>query len=101
MLSSIPSGKKIIFDITDTIIPIEIHLIQSKIQLSIFNLEENTFSDPILIGNNYLILKINEIKEIPVKINKEKELEKMIMIETSKQLDKFANIFSKKIIDYN
>ena len=41
MLSKIPSGNIIIFDITATIIPIEIHLIQSKIQLSIFNLEEN------------------------------------------------------------
>ena len=42
VLSKIPSGNIIIFDITATIIPIEIHLIQSKIQLSIFNLEENT-----------------------------------------------------------
>ena len=41
VLSKIPSGNIIIFDITATIIPIEIHLIQSKIQLSIFNLEEN------------------------------------------------------------
>ena len=41
VLSNIPSGNKIIFEITATIIPIEIHLIQSKIQLSIFNLEEN------------------------------------------------------------
>ena len=41
VLSNIPSGNKIIFDITATIIPIEIHLIQSKIQLSIRNLEEN------------------------------------------------------------
>ena len=41
VLSNIPSGNTIIFDITATIIPIEIHLIQSKIQLSIFNLEEN------------------------------------------------------------
>ena len=41
VLCNIPSGNTIIFDITDTIIPIEIHLIQSKIQLSICNLEEN------------------------------------------------------------
>ena len=41
VLSKIPSGNTIIFDIIATIIPIEIHLIQSKIQLSICNLEEN------------------------------------------------------------
>ena len=41
VLSNIPSGNTIIFEITATIIPIEIHLIHSKIQLSIRNLEEN------------------------------------------------------------
>ena len=41
VLANIPSGNTIIFEITATIIPIEIHLIQSKIQLSICNLEEN------------------------------------------------------------
>ena len=41
MSSNIPSGNTIIFDITATIIPIEIHLIQSKTQLSMRNLEEN------------------------------------------------------------
>ena len=61
------------------------------------NLEQNSNSPVIEIGNNYLILKINEIKEIPVKIDKKRELEKLIMIETSKQLDKFSNIFYNKI----
>ena len=41
VLFNIPSGNIIIFDITATIIPIEIHLIQSKIQLSILSLDEN------------------------------------------------------------
>ena len=41
VFSNIPSGNTIIFDITATIIPIEIHFIQSKIQLSIRNLVEN------------------------------------------------------------
>ena len=61
------------------------------------NLKQNSNSPVIEIGNNYLILKINEIKETPVKIDKKKELDKMIMIETSKQLDKFSNIFYNKI----
>tara|TARA_B100001989_G_C24208964_1_gene302095 strand:- start:101 stop:385 length:285 start_codon:yes stop_codon:yes gene_type:complete len=41
VFSNIPSGNIIIFDITATIIPMEIHLIQSNIQLSTLNLEEN------------------------------------------------------------
>jgi len=61
------------------------------------NLKVNSYSDPIKIDNNYLILKINDIKEISVKVDKQKELDKMIMIETSKQLDKFSNIFYNKI----
>tara|TARA_B100001057_G_scaffold64279_1_gene57919 strand:- start:2038 stop:2973 length:936 start_codon:yes stop_codon:yes gene_type:complete len=61
------------------------------------NLKINSHSDPIKVGNNYLILKINNVKETNIKIDKQKELNKMIMIETSKQLDKFSNIFYNKI----
>ena len=68
-----------------------------EINRELDNLEVNSFSSPIKIGNNYLILKINEIKKVPVKIDKQKELEKMIMIETSKQLEKFSSIFYNKI----
>ena len=68
-----------------------------EINRELDTLEVNSFSSPIKIGNNYLILKINEIKKVPVKIDKQKELEKMIMIETSKQLEKFSSIFYNKI----
>ncbi len=61
------------------------------------NLKINSHSDPIKVGNNYLILKINNVKETNIKIDEQKELNKMIMIETSKQLDKFSNIFYNKI----
>ena len=37
---NIPSGKNIIFDITAIIIPIDTHLIQSNIQLSVFRLDD-------------------------------------------------------------
>ena len=68
-----------------------------EINRELENLKINSYSNPIKIDNNYLILKINDIKEITVKIDKKKELNKMIMIETSKQLDKFSNIFYNKI----
>ena len=68
-----------------------------EINRELKNLKINSYSDPIKIDNNYLILKINDIKEISVKVDKQKELDKMIMIETSKQLDKFSNIFYNKI----
>ena len=68
-----------------------------EINQELKNLKINSHSTPIKIDNNYLILKINDIKEIALEINKQKELDKMIMIETSKQLDKFSNIFYNKI----
>ena len=61
------------------------------------NLEENEHSDPILIGNNLLILKVNGTKKTSLEINKEKELDRMIISETTKQLDKYSNIFYNKI----
>ena len=71
--------------------------LSSEINSELENLKINSYSNPIKIDNNYLILKINDIKQITVKIDKQKELDKMIMIETSKQLDKFSNIFYNKI----
>ena len=71
--------------------------LSSEINRELENLKINSYSSPIKIDNNYLILKINDIKEIRVKIDKQKELDKMIMIETSKQLDKFSNILYNKI----
>ena len=61
------------------------------------NLKINSFSSPIKIGNNYLILKINDMREVAVEFDRQKELDRMIMSETSKQLDKFSNIFYNKV----
>jgi len=68
-----------------------------EINRELQNLKINSHSNPIKIGNNYLILKINDIREKTVEFDKQKELNKMIMSETSKQLDKFSNIFYNKI----
>jgi peptidyl-prolyl cis-trans isomerase SurA len=64
---------------------------------AIQDLKENEYSQPIQIGNNFLILKMNKIKKTSLKINKDKELEKMIVNETTKQLNKYSNIFYNKI----
>ena len=61
------------------------------------NLKVNEPSSPIKLGNNILLLKINDTRKLPNKINKKAELDKMIFVETSKQLEKFSNIFYNKI----
>ena len=61
------------------------------------SLEKNEYSIPLQIDNNFLIFKINDIREVKTEINKDKELNKMIYSETTKQLDRFSNIFYNKI----
>lgn len=71
--------------------------LSKEINKNLKKLKENSYSEPIQLGNNFLILKINEIKKVPIEIDKKKELDKIVMIETTKQLDKFSNIFYDKI----
>jgi len=61
------------------------------------SIEINEYSSPLQIDNNFLIFKINETRKIQIEIDKEKELDKMIFIETTKQLNKFSNIFYNKL----
>ena len=53
-------------------------------------------TDVIKIGNNFIILKIEEIDESKLVIDKAEELEKMIKFETNKQLNQFSRIFFDK-----
>ncbi len=68
-------------------------LILEKIE----KLNQDQFSEPIKINNSYLIIKVNQKKELKNKINLEKELEKLINLETNKQLNNFSNIFYKRL----
>jgi len=71
--------------------------LSQEINKNLKGLKENSYSNPIQIGNNFLIVKINKIKQVPIEVDKKKELDKIVMIETTKQLDKFSNIFYNKI----
>ena len=65
-------------------------------------INENEYTDIIQIGNNYLILKIDQIKMSKIQINKDEELEKLIKFETNKQLNQFSRIyFDKSKINYS
>ena len=73
---------------------------QNNLSEQIFNkLNEKSkgdFTDIINIGNNYLILKIEDIKEITIEVDKNEETKKMIKFETNKQLNQFSRIFFNK-----
>ena len=64
---------------------------------SLKDLNVQDYSSPLKINNNYFIFKINDIRKIEIEIDKKKELDRMIFVETSKQLEKFSNIFYNKI----
>tara|TARA_B100000029_G_scaffold226771_1_gene224542 strand:- start:2287 stop:3222 length:936 start_codon:yes stop_codon:yes gene_type:complete len=74
------------------------NLISDKLKM----LKEGEYSDIIQIGNSYLLLKVDQIKISEIKINKQKELNKLIQLETNKQLNQFSRIyFNKSKINYS
>ena len=60
-------------------------------------LTQDQFSEPIKVNNSYLIIKVNQKKELKNKVNLEKELEKLINLETNRQLNNFSIIFYKRL----
>ncbi len=73
------------------------NILSNQIIEKLKDLNINDHSSPLKINNNFFIFKINEKRKVQVEINKKKELNKMILIETSRQLEKFSNIYYNKI----
>ncbi len=71
--------------------------ISKRILENIEKLNPEQFSKPIKVNNSYLIIKVNQKRELKNKINLEKELEKLIKLETNRQLNNFSNIFYKRL----
>ncbi len=71
--------------------------ISKQIIEKIENLNLEQISDPIKVNNSFLIIKVNQKKELKNKIDLEKELEKLINIETNRQLNNFSIIFYKRL----
>lgn len=55
------------------------------------------FTKPIKIANGYLILKINDRKEINQELDQDKILSRLIEFERNKQYDQFSKIYFNKI----
>ena len=60
-------------------------------------MKKNQVSEPLKFPNGYLILTINEKKEMKQNITFEKEYEELIMFEKNKQLNQFSLLFYKKL----
>ena len=65
------------------------------------NKKKNQYTDIIQVGNNFLILMLDDIKFTKIKINKDVELKKLINFEKNRQLNQFSKIyFNKSKINY-
>ncbi len=73
-----------------------------KILEELYKIKSGEITDIIKIGNNFLILKIEEIKKNKIEIDNEIKLKEMIDFERNRQLNQFSNIYFNKIkINYS
>lgn len=59
-------------------------------------IKKGEYTNIIKIRNNFMILKIEDIRDKKIAINKKDELNKMIKFETNKQLNQFSRIYFEK-----
>jgi len=71
--------------------------INTEIKEKIINLNIGEITSPIVVPGGFLILKIENKKEIKNKIDIETELEKRILFLQNAQLNQFSNIYFMKI----
>jgi len=76
---------------------IEEEKLSNKLSKEIQGLIIGDTTKPINIGNGFLILKIEDIKNKKIKIDKKKELAKMILFEQNRQMEQFSKIYFNKI----
>ena len=73
-----------------------------KILNELYKIKSGEITNVIKIGNNFLILKIEEIKKNKIEIDKEIKLKEMVDFERNRQLNQFSNIYFNKIkINYS
>ena len=71
--------------------------LSNKILDILTNLSIDEISEPIKIPNGYMILKINDIREITIEKDKEKILDDLIKVETNNKYSQFSIIHYNKL----
>jgi len=71
--------------------------LSKKIYEKVKNLEVSEVSDVIEIRNNLIFLRIDDVKDIKKIIDKDKELQKLISIETNKKLEDYSRIYFNRV----
>ena len=71
--------------------------LSEKLSLIVSNLIVGSHTKPIQIGNKFLLLNLDDVKNEKIEINREKELKKMIEYEKNRQLEQFSKIYYDKV----
>ena len=71
--------------------------LNKSINVAIDNLEINEFTKPIVVPGGFLVLQVNDIKNTKIKIDLEKEFEKLLNYEKNNQLNQYSKIYYNKI----
>ena len=71
--------------------------ISEKLKNKINKLNTNQISEPIKMRNGYLLIKLNDKREIKQEIDIDKEFNESIIKETNRQLNAFSIIFFKRL----
>jgi len=72
-------------------------VLNKKIKEELNNIKKGMFTKPILVPGGFLLLYIEEIKITEIPINKDIEIKKIIKQQTNDQLNKYSNIYFKKV----
>ena len=67
------------------------------IKKAIVDLEINDFTKPIAIPSGFLILQINDIKDIKIDVDIDNELKRLINFKKNNQLSQYSKIYFNKI----
>ena len=71
--------------------------LNTKIKSALKNIEIGHYTNPILIPGGYLILKINDTRQVEKEIDFKKEFEKIKRIKINEQLNQMSNLYFNKI----
>ena len=71
--------------------------ISNKIKKELLSLKIKEYTNPIQVAGGFLILQINDIKNIKSKIDTDKELKKIIRSRTNDQLNQFSKMYFNKV----
>ncbi len=71
--------------------------ISEVIKKNIIGLDVNEVTKPIKIKGGYLLIKLNDKREIKEKVNVEEQIQELINKERNRQLNAFSNIYYNKL----